>query len=252
MITKNKKIIKNNAIFLIALSIIIASILFISKYFYRIYSISPISNPYINYTVYGVDISNHNGNIDWKKLKDSKISFAFIKATEGSSFVDSSFNINWQEAGKNSIFRGAYHFMSFETSGEKQANNFIKTVPKSNSDMPPVIDLELYGQFINSPPTEDEIHNILKPLIANLKSHYGKNPIIYVNNQMYDYVIKGKYDNKIWLANQSSTPNLSDGKEWEFLQYTFRAYLPEYSNETMNLDLNVYKGNKFQFAKDYY
>lgn len=50
------------------------------------------------YSVRGIDVSSYQGEINWKTLSDQNISFAFIKATEGSSFVDKDFAYNFEEA----------------------------------------------------------------------------------------------------------------------------------------------------------
>ena len=36
----------------------------------------------------GIDVSNYNGTVDWKKVKESGVAFAFVKATEGITYVD--------------------------------------------------------------------------------------------------------------------------------------------------------------------
>ncbi len=54
------------------------------------------------FPIQGVDVSHHQGEIDWQKLKSQNIEFAFIKATEGGDHVDRKFYENWsasKEAG---------------------------------------------------------------------------------------------------------------------------------------------------------
>ena len=58
------------------------------------------------YDVYGLDISHHQGKIDWEKLaeenpKEAPISFIYMKASEGSDHKDTRFDTNWQKAKKN-------------------------------------------------------------------------------------------------------------------------------------------------------
>ena len=69
----------------------------------------------VGYSVHGIDVSKHQGNIDWKRVSQMKrngiqISFTFIKATEGITRQDNMFDSNWREASSNSLLRGAYHF----------------------------------------------------------------------------------------------------------------------------------------------
>ena len=80
------------------------------------------------YPVRGVDVSKYQGEIDWPVLAEQEISFAFIKATEGSSHVDARFAYNYEEARKTGLRVGAYHFFSFDSGGDTQAENFIRNV----------------------------------------------------------------------------------------------------------------------------
>ena len=76
----------------------------------------------------GIDVSAYQGEIDWQILSKNNIFFAYIKATEGSSFVDKNFAYNFSEAQKTDLHVGAYHFFSYDSSGEIQAQNFIENV----------------------------------------------------------------------------------------------------------------------------
>ena len=80
------------------------------------------------YPVAGVDVSSYQGQIDWETLSSQNISFVFIKATEGSSFVDPCFAYNYEESQKTDLAVGAYHFFSYDSPGAAQAENFINTV----------------------------------------------------------------------------------------------------------------------------
>ena len=108
-----------------------------------------INNPSkVKYPVAGVDVSAYQGRVDWDILSEQNIDFAYIKATEGSTFKDSCFEYNWKEASKTDLRIGAYHFFSFESSGEKQATNFIDSVDAIPEMLPPVIDVEYYGKTL--------------------------------------------------------------------------------------------------------
>jgi GH25 family lysozyme M1 (1,4-beta-N-acetylmuramidase) len=61
---------------------------------------------------YGIDVSGHQDVIDWKRVADDGITFAYIKATEGGDFVDDRFRENWRNAGTAALDRGAYHFFT--------------------------------------------------------------------------------------------------------------------------------------------
>jgi lysozyme len=67
--------------------------------------------------VIGVDVSSHQGDIDWMLLGASGVAFAYIKATEGGDFRDKHFPKNWSGAKAASMPRGAYHFLTQCRSG---------------------------------------------------------------------------------------------------------------------------------------
>ena len=89
------------------------------------------------YPVVGVDVSSYQGTIDWKTLASQNVSFAFIKATEGSSTIDAYFEKNWAGASETNLRIGAYHFFSFESPGETQADLFCSTVTLVDNMLPP-------------------------------------------------------------------------------------------------------------------
>src|SRR5262245_31016447 len=97
------------------------------------------------YDVIGVDISNHQGDVDWQALAASNVAFAYIKATEGGDFKDKRFQLNWDGTRKAGLVRGAYHFFTQCRSGAEQAKNFIAAVPREPGMLPPVIDAEHMG-----------------------------------------------------------------------------------------------------------
>ena len=203
-----------------------------------------------DYPVRGVDVSYYQGEIDWEVLgADDHVQFAFIKATEGSIHQDERFTENWTNARSAGVYVGAYHFVSFESSGETQADNFISLVPKQANSLPPVLDLELYNEEVMlNPPTKEEVHEILDAMIEKLEEHYGVTPIIYTSSNLYIKYILGSYgDCDIWMSNTSCEP-LAD---WTFWQYSFKGYLPGLWADDIPIDLNVYNGSKEDFYKQF-
>ncbi|WP_275428573.1 GH25 family lysozyme, partial [Enterobacter hormaechei] len=63
-----------------------------------------------HYPVHGTDVSKYQSTIDWAAVRGNRISFVFIKATEGADRVDDRLADNWQAARAAGIPRGAYHF----------------------------------------------------------------------------------------------------------------------------------------------
>ena len=92
--------------------------------------------------VKGIDVSKWQPGVDWRRLREQEIRFAFIKATQGESGVDPRFADHWAGARQAGILRGAYHFMDPDMDGRRQAENFLRTVAFEPGDLPPVLDIE--------------------------------------------------------------------------------------------------------------
>ena len=149
-----------------------------------------LNNPSVKqYPVRGVDVSSYQGNIDWAVLSSQDISFAFIKATEGSAFVDPYFEYNYEQAQKTNLRIGAYHFFSYDSPGETQAANFMRTVEKTGNMLPPVIDIEFYGDKEKNIPEQSVVREQLNVFIELLESNYGMKPIIYATENHILYIL---------------------------------------------------------------
>ena len=200
------------------------------------------------YPVKGVDVSSYQGVIDWKTLSAQDISFVFIKATEGSTFVDNNFAYNYSEARKTGLRVGAYHFFSYDSEGRTQADNFIQTVERFEGMLPPVIDLEFYGDKRQNPPLQADVRRELDVFIDKVTEYYGMKPIIYATEKSYSLYLDGAYeDYDIWIRNVYIPPGLSNGRNWTFWQYTDKGYLEGYQGVEKYIDINVFCGTREEF-----
>ena len=208
--------------------------------------------PKRKYPVRGVDVSSYQGNINWKKLESQGISFAFIKATEGSGYTDEYFSENYKNSAETGIRVGAYHFFSFDSAGKTQAENYIRAVQKRENMLPPVIDVEYYNGNGIDPPDEETARRNLHELISALKEHYGMNPVIYATDVTYNRYISGEFgENDIWIRSVFTRAKLDDGRDWTFWQYCNRGRLDGYDGIEKFIDLNVFNGTEEEF-KNYY
>ena len=121
---------------------------FVSPYGFRWRALyGDISYPE-GYEIHGIDISHHQGEIDWDELRDNglidkfPIRFIMIKATEGATKIDENFVDNFYQAREHGFTRGAYHFYSVHSPAKDQAAFFIKNAALENGDLPPVLDVE--------------------------------------------------------------------------------------------------------------
>lgn len=233
---KKRHIIRN--IILLSLFIIIIDI-FVLWFTGKIWLNNPSRR---EYPVRGVDVSSYQGEIDWKVLISHSIDFAFIKATEGSTFVDKAYITNRNSIEKDDIdcLIGFYHFFSFDSTGKKQAVNFIQTVGELSGYLPPVVDIEPYGKYKYSKPDKDEVIRNLREMLSELESEYGAKPIIYATYSSYKNYIKGNFDDyPLWIRNVYFKPN----QDWTFWQFTDKGLLNGYNGEERFIDMNVFRGS---------
>ena len=239
---------KNLKAVIITASILLAVMLIAACSLY--FGLIHINNPELNgFTVKGVDVSSYQGNIDWPLLASQDIDFAYIKATEGSSSQDRCFSQNWQEASQTGIRIGAYHFFSFESAGQTQAQNFIDTVDPVDNMLPPVIDVEYYGSFTSEDTIDvSAVRKELRTMVDILTEEYGMKPVIYVSESSYKTIVKGSFEDcGLWYRSVYS--KVPGDVNWVFWQYSNRHRLKGYDGKEAYIDMNVFAGNKEEFIK---
>ena len=208
------------------------------------------------YPIKGVDVSHYQGEIDWKVLSDQNIRFAYIKATEGSSYVDDAFADNYAQARKTELKVGAYHFFSFDSPGSSQAEHFIRTVEAFEGMLPSVVDVEFYGDKKEHPPDADKVETELLEYLKRVEQAYDRKPVIYATLEAWELYIKGRFDEyPLWIRDIWKEPVLESdsedgvGQGWTFWQYTNRGRMKGFSGEEEFIDLNVFYGNEEQWRK---
>ena len=194
------------------------------------------------YPVFGVDLSNYQGVVSWDRLEEQGVRFAFVKATEGSGHTDESVRRNLERAAATGIKVSCYHFFSFDSPGETQAENFINSVSRDEIQLPPVVDIEYYADKKLHKPSAEETEAILTPLLERLEEYYGMKPIIYTTVPVYFRYVKESYsDYPLWIRCTQMEPDFFD---WTFWQYSDHGKLDGYIGEEECIDFNVFRGSE--------
>jgi lysozyme len=195
-----------------------------------------------NYSIHGIDVSKHQHDINWKQVEDMhvkgvRISFVFIKASEGASRTDDSFLKNWKGAEKTRLLKGAYHFFRPVKDPKIQADLFISQVRLKKGDLPPVVDVE----NANKQSTNRICHNLQK-FLDLLEDEYQVKPIIYSNLSFYSRHLAGKFTKyPVWIAYYLEDPfELPDERNWSFWQYTESGNVNGIKGK---VDFNVFHGS---------
>lgn len=165
----------------------------------------------------GIDISHHQGEIDWVLLPAQGVDFAYIKATEGGDHVDRRFTQNWHDASKAGVARGAYHFFTLCRSGAEQAANFIANVPVDPAALAPAVDLEFMGNCTNRPPLAD-VRAELADYLALVEGRYDKPAVLYLTEEFDEaYGISAHFERPLWLRSIIREPDFGTG-DWTLWQ----------------------------------
>ncbi|MCX4368844.1 MAG: GH25 family lysozyme [Duncaniella sp.] len=166
-----------------------------------------------DYEIVGIDVSAHNGDIDFDRVKAEGIEFVFIKATEGSTFKDKRFVDNVRKARKAGLKVGAYHFFRFDTPGYMQGLNFVNSIHGRNLDLPAVIDIE---EFTNPNfQTTKLVMNRVTEMADHLESH-GYRVMLYTNKKGHARFINGRLETyPLWLCSLGSLPDDMDCDIWQ-------------------------------------
>ncbi len=226
--------------FKVTLIILILSFFILSVLLF--FGIVWFNNPNRNeFPISGIDVSNHQGEIEWELVPKDKIQFVYIKATEGGDFVDKRFNLNINKAKENGFITGAYHFFTLCKSGKEQAANFIKNVDRRLIILPPAIDLEFVGNC-SFRPTTNVFNKDLLEFILEIRNEYLKEPIIYTTYDFLEQYPLEIYQLDYWIRDIFFMPRKNI--KWKIWQYTERESFPGIDGY---IDMNVFHGDKKEF-----
>lgn len=192
------------------------------------------------YPVKGLDLSHHQGDIDWSQIKSQGYQFVFLKATEGEGFRDKRYKFNYDGAKSIGLKVGAYHFWSFCKDPRKQIQNILETVPRLGGDLVPALDMETIKKCEYTSLEEEKrvILGHLKFALEELSFQFGKPPVIYTTTEFLNQhpIIKDQ-ETQYWVRSLVGPPSLV-GADWLLWQYHNAGRVDGISGP---VDLNVIK-----------
>lgn len=195
-----------------------------------------------HYPIVGVDLSAHNGDVDFQKVAEAGVSFVFLKATEGTTFRDSKFRKNYFAARDAGLKVGAYHFFRFDSDGYDQGRNFLETVDSLDFDLPLAIDVEEWSNP-DDLPTEKIALNI-RAMIFSLEGCRRK-VILYTNKRGYDRFVRNRLEEMpMWVCSFTNPPIDSDN--WQLWQHSHESHIDGIKGK---VDLNTFNGDSLTWLK---
>jgi len=157
----------------------------------------------------GIDLSHHNGRIDWARLGTEPFQFVYLKATEGTDHTDADFQANWQAATRLGWRVGAYHFYLLCREGAPQAENFIRQVEVRDGTLPPAVDLE-HAHNCAARGGREEALAELRVFLAAIEAEYGAVPVIYTTPAFHaEWLVgEGFEAHPLWTRSLDGPPDL--------------------------------------------
>lgn len=165
----------------------------------------------------GIDISMHNGSINFGAVKSGGISVVIIKATEGVQYVDPLLGQHYNSAKEAGLNIGFYHFMSEKTDPTQQAIDFWNSIKDKQFNVIPVLDIETNNQGRS----QSQISDRCIQFLTKFKALSGLNCIIYTGG----FFGRDNLDNRVkqypgWIAHYGVNTPMATGFKVVGHQYT--------------------------------
>jgi len=195
----------------------------------------------------GIDVSHHQGSINWQLVYNSGKVFAFVKATEGYTYDDPRFTANMQNGKNAGMLMGAYHFARPDNnSPEDEADHFVQVAGPYIGDgyLPPVLDLEdPPGKDLKNLFTSQQLTRWVQTWMERVEQLTGVRPILYTNRRYTTWLQPSLTVYKLWIAepddNTDPPDNLGIWPDWAFKQFSWTGNVPGIAGD---VDLDIFNG----------
>lgn len=191
----------------------------------------------------GIDVSEWQGRINFKEVAESGIEVVYIRASEGTSYIDPYFMDNYRGAKENGIKVGFYHFLTATTTeeAEREAKFFVSNIKGLEPDCKLAMDFEVFNGL-----GREEINRISKVFLEKVEELSGKECVIYSDasnaRDVFDEELAKKYP--IWVADYFVDEPANNGKwdSWVGFQYSDKGRIKGISG---NVDRDRFTGGIF-------
>jgi lysozyme len=175
--------------------------------------------------IQGIDVSHHQGNINWNKVKKARpdLAFVYVKCTEGMDYVDPRFKANVKGASSQGYKVGAYHYFRMTSSAHDQFESFKSQMDAVPIDLIPMVDVER-----NDGKPAKELRDSLQVLLNLLEEAYGKKPMIYGTNRSYNEFCAPMFNHyPLYIGRYGKNkPVVTGSSHYTIWQYTENAKIP--------------------------
>ncbi|MGH3740614.1 MAG: GH25 family lysozyme, partial [Micromonosporaceae bacterium] len=177
-------------------------------------------------TVPGIDVSHWQGSINWTSVRNAGIRWAYIKATEGTTYKDPQFGANYTNAYYAGVIRGAYHFARPGVSSGATQANFLASNggawSADNRTLPAALDLEAGCHGLS----QTAMRSWILDFYNTYKARTSRDMVIYTTRSWWT-TCTGSWTgmgtrSPMWVAHWGvSSPSIPAGwSVWTMWQYT--------------------------------
>jgi GH25 family lysozyme M1 (1,4-beta-N-acetylmuramidase) len=159
----------------------------------------------------GMDVSSHQGDINWPKPWADGARFAYVKATEGTGYKNPNFRQQYDGAVAVGMAHGGYHFaLPDRSDGATQANFFVENGGGwmyNGVTLPPALDMEYnpYGDTCYGM-NQAQMTDWVKSFSDQVRVRAGRYPAIYTSTTWWNRCVNADFSstNPLWVARYAS------------------------------------------------
>lgn len=201
-----------------------------------------------NYTsLSGIDLSEHNGEVDFEKIKERGIDFVYLRIgwrgySEGLLYTDNRFEEYYDGAVKNNLKVGVYFFSQAisEEEAKEEAELVLKTLNGRHIDLPIAYDFEIidYDKARSDNISREQCTKNTLAFLQTVEKKYGA--ILYGNNEMFtEYLSMSELnDYPLWFAQYYKKP-----------ETIYPIFIWQYSESGKIEGINTYTDLNIMFVK---
>jgi GH25 family lysozyme M1 (1,4-beta-N-acetylmuramidase) len=187
--------------------------------------------------LHGIDVSYHQGHIDWDTVKQQDVHYAIVRVSDGLGFHDSLFSENWNAVKAAGLPRGVYQFFRSNVDPIAEADLLINKVGQLEpGDLPPVIDVES-----DDGESASTIVNHVNQWIDHVQSALGVRPIVYTGPFFWRDNVGGADEtaSPLWIADYTykTCPRIPPHwTQWLFDQYDDKGVVSGINDNQVDMD----------------
>jgi GH25 family lysozyme M1 (1,4-beta-N-acetylmuramidase) len=201
----------------------------------------------IRATVRGIDVSSHQGRVNWNHWWNRGKRFVWVKATEGTGYRNPYFGQQYRGSRSRGFVRGAYHFaLPNRSGGAAQARFFSRNGGGWRGDgktLPGALDMEYnpYGATCYGM-SRAAMRKWIRSFSRTYHARWDRWPVIYTSASWWNQCVSGDFSstNPLWVARYASRPGpLPRGwNSWRVWQHG-----------SSPIDQNIFNGSRSRLTR---